>query len=73
MIDKNLFENADKFLAAKPTQGDMLFYVWGHGYEFDFGTKGSSWDRLKSFCDTFIVFGISRSHISTVFAHCVAM
>lgn len=51
MIDKNLFENADKFLAAKPIQGDMLFYVWGHGYEFDFGTKGSSWERLKRFCE----------------------
>lgn len=51
MIDKNLFENADKFLEAESLNGDMLFYVWGHGYEFDFGTKGSNWDRLKRFCE----------------------
>ena len=51
MIDKNLFENADKFLAAEPTEGDMLFYVWGHGYEFDFVTEGSSWNRFKRFCE----------------------
>ena len=26
----------DQFIAAEPTDGDMLFYLWGHGYEFDF-------------------------------------
>lgn len=51
MTDNNLFENTDKFLAAQPTHGDILFYIWGHGYEFDFGTKGSNWDRLKRFCE----------------------
>ena len=34
IIDKNLFYFADKFINAKSDE-DMIFYVWGHGYELD--------------------------------------
>lgn len=35
-IDKNIQELFEAFRAITPTRGDMLFYMWGHGYEFDF-------------------------------------
>ena len=41
--DGNVLELAEQFLHADCTE-DMLFYVWGHGYELDlFGT----WDRFE--------------------------
>ncbi len=38
----NLLKLAEKFVAAEAEE-DMLFYVWGHGYELDFY---DSWDVL---------------------------
>lgn len=32
--DKRVFELAEQFINAEATE-DMLFYVWGHGFEFD--------------------------------------
>lgn len=37
-IDKDIEQLVEQFIAAEPTNGDMLFYMWGHGYEFDFST-----------------------------------
>jgi hypothetical protein len=37
-IDKNVPELFQEFLTIEPTKADMLFYMWGHGYEFDFDT-----------------------------------
>ncbi|MCD7884905.1 MAG: polysaccharide deacetylase family protein [Lachnospiraceae bacterium] len=48
--DKTLFKLFDRFLNTESEQ-DMLFYVWGHGYEFDFGTKDSNWERFEKFCE----------------------
>lgn len=48
--DKDLFRVFDKFLKTESDR-DMLFYVWGHGYEFDFGTKDSNWERFEKFCE----------------------
>jgi peptidoglycan/xylan/chitin deacetylase (PgdA/CDA1 family) len=45
--DDDLFELADRFISAKP-ETDMLFYVWGHSFEFD---KYNSWDRFERFCE----------------------
>lgn len=39
----NVMNLAEKFLKAEATQ-DMLFYVWGHGYELDYD---GIWDRLE--------------------------
>ena len=44
--DDKLFELAEQFLAAKPEE-PMLFYVWGHSYEFD---VNNNWERIEEFC-----------------------
>ena len=49
--NEKLNEYADKFLEAKD-EGDahmrfpMLFYVWGHSYEFD---RANNWDLIENF------------------------
>lgn len=46
--DDMLFEFAEKFLKAEPKENEqMLFYVWGHSYEFD---VNNNWDRIEEFC-----------------------
>lgn len=46
--DDMLFELAEKFLKAEPKENEqMLFYVWGHSYEFD---VNNNWDRIEEFC-----------------------
>ena len=44
--DDQLMQLAEKFIEAEPTE-DMLFYLWGHSFEFD---KFESWDRFEEFC-----------------------
>lgn len=46
---KNTFDLLDSFIAAKPEQDDLMFMVWGHGYEFDYGSELSSLDRIERF------------------------
>ena len=45
---ENLLPTAEKFSAAKPDGKDMLFFVWGHSYEFDL--ERGAWDKLERFC-----------------------
>lgn len=45
-IDDDIEQLIDQFIAAEPTDGDLLFYMWGHGYEFDF-------PALKGLRDTY--------------------
>ena len=46
--DDMLFELAEKFLKAEPKENEqMLFYVWGHSYEFD---VNNNCDRIEEFC-----------------------
>lgn len=48
-IEKDFEKLVDQFIAAEPTECDLLFYVWGHGYEFDFAAlKGlrTSYERI---------------------------
>ena len=46
--DERLFELVEEFLAADPKQGEpMLFYIWGHSYEFD---VEDNWDRMETLC-----------------------
>lgn len=44
-IDK-LFELAKQFLESEDTK-PMIFYIWGHGYEFD---AYDTWDDFEEFC-----------------------
>ena len=45
-IDDDIERLVDQFITTEPTDGDMLFYMWGHGYEFDF-------QSLKGLRDTY--------------------
>lgn len=35
-ISKTLDAQLDEFLRLEPLQGDMLYFFWGHAYDFDF-------------------------------------
>jgi hypothetical protein len=37
---------AEEFINADPTE-PMLFYIWGHSYEFDLN---NNWDMIENFC-----------------------
>lgn len=47
--DEHIFELAEAFVTANPSQEDepMLFYIWGHSYEF---TVDHNWDRIEKLC-----------------------
>lgn len=46
--DERLFALAEEFLAAEPEDGKpMLFYIWGHSYEFD---VEDNWERIETLC-----------------------
>lgn len=48
-IEEDLEALVDRFIAAEPEDGDLLFFLWGHGYELDFSTlKGlrGSYERI---------------------------
>lgn len=43
--DPELFDIADRFIAAKDNWGyPMMFYLWGHAYEFE---ANDNWDRIE--------------------------
>ena len=47
--DEQLFALAKQFLEAEPDDGKpMLFYIWGHSYEFD---VNRNWDRIERLCE----------------------
>lgn len=47
--DEKLFELAEEFLNNEATEEKpMLFYVWGHSYEFD---VNQNWGRIEKLCD----------------------
>lgn len=46
--DERLFALAQEFLDAVPAAGEnMLFYIWGHSYEFE---VHNNWDRIERLC-----------------------
>lgn len=45
--DPDLFKLAEEFINAEPSE-DMLFYLWGHSFEFD---KFGTWDVFERFCE----------------------
>ncbi len=49
-IKKNALDLINQFIAATPTDDDMFFLMFAHGYEFDFGTKESNWVKLEKIC-----------------------
>lgn len=44
--DPALFELADRFLADPAGEESLLFYLWGHAYEFE---ANDNWQRMEDF------------------------
>ena len=42
----------DAFFQQNAEQEDAFFLMFAHGYEFDFGTKESNWDKFRRICET---------------------
>ena len=46
--DEMLFALAENFLEAEPAENEqLLFYIWGHSYEFD---VNNNWERIEKLC-----------------------
>ena len=45
--DPELFSIAKDFINAEAGENDLLFYLWGHSFEFD---KFGSWEKFEEFC-----------------------
>ena len=50
-ISSKTMDKLDAFLNAPEQEADMLFLMFAHGYEFDFGVAESSWEKFKRICD----------------------
>lgn len=50
-LSKNIFKLIEKFKSLEARDKDMLFFVWGHGYEFDFGKGAGTWEHLERVFD----------------------
>lgn len=46
--DERLFELAERFLEEPVAEEPMLFYIWGHSYEFD---VNHNWERIERLCE----------------------
>ena len=46
--DERLMEYAKKFVADSNNKEPMLFYLWGHSFEFD---ADGNWDVIEGFCE----------------------
>lgn len=50
-LDSRALELVDTFVQAEDQGEDMLCYLWGHGYEMDYGSKNSSYEHFKRLID----------------------
>ncbi len=50
-ISKKVFSLLEEFYEKK-TEEDLLFVMFAHGYEFDFGTKESNWEKFEKICQS---------------------
>ena len=46
--DPELMDLADRFLAASQLHNPLMFYVWGHAWEYE---EQNNWDILERLCD----------------------
>ncbi|MCR5431105.1 MAG: polysaccharide deacetylase family protein [Lachnospiraceae bacterium] len=46
--DEKLFELADRFNFAEVHRAPLMFYIWGHGYEFK---MNNNWDRIEKIAE----------------------
>ena len=48
-IKKNALKLIDDFIKAESDE-DLFFLMFAHGYEFDFGTNESNWQKFEAIC-----------------------
>ncbi|MBQ7399704.1 MAG: polysaccharide deacetylase family protein [Clostridia bacterium] len=48
--DEKLFDLIKEFLVWSPSGESLLFYLWGHTYEFDSGKERNNWEHADEFC-----------------------
>lgn len=51
ITDKKLDKILDNFILADGSEKDLLFYMWGHGYELDYGNELCSYGHLERIFD----------------------
>lgn len=51
-ISPKTFDRLDAFFNMDTGDEDAFFLLFAHGYEFDFGTKESNWDKFRRICET---------------------
>ena len=44
--NENLFQLTEKFVSKQNVERPLLFYVWGHTFEFE---RNKNWDRMDKF------------------------
>lgn len=49
-ISRKVFTELERFYEAKAEEDDLLFLMFAHGCEFDFGTKESNWYKFDRIC-----------------------
>ncbi len=50
-ISSKTFDRLEEFFAMEAEE-DLFFLMFAHGYEFDFNTKESNWDKFRRICET---------------------
>lgn len=50
-ISKKVFPILEEFYELKAEE-DLLFVMFAHGYEFDFNTKESNWEKFEKICQS---------------------
>lgn len=49
-LKKDALAKTRAFLNADAEREDLFFLMFAHGYEFDFGTKESNWEKFEAIC-----------------------
>lgn len=47
VVKGNAIKLVENFKAAEAGSQDLLLYLWGHGYEMDYGMGTASWESLE--------------------------
>ncbi len=50
-LSKNALALIEKFKAARADDDNLLLYMWGHAYEFDYKCENGGWDYAKRLFD----------------------
>lgn len=50
-ISSKTFDRLEEFFSME-SEEDLFFLMFAHGYEFDFNTKESNWDKFRRICET---------------------